>query len=72
MVRNGQSNLYIYKTFYHTKAVAWAKSSRGQALFDGFGLAWVLRKPKPAQAKPKPRLSGQARPEQHYTPVIND
>ena len=55
------------KIFYPTKAAAWARPSQGQALFDGFGLAWVLRKPKPAQAKPKPRLSGQAGPEQPYT-----
>ena len=36
-------------------------------MFGGFGLAWGLRKPKPAQAKPKPGLSGQAGPEQHYS-----
>ena len=50
-------DLYMYyvKIFYPTKAAAWAKPSRGQALFDGFGLAWVLR-------KPKPWLSGQAGP----------
>jgi hypothetical protein len=41
------------------KAVAWAKPSRGQAVFGSFGLAWDLRKPKPG-------LSGQAGPEQHY------
>ena len=50
----------------HTKATAWARPSQGQALVDGFGLACVLRKPKPPQAKPKPQLWGQARPEQHY------
>ena len=53
------------KKYLPTKAAAWAKPSQGQAVFDGLGLAWVLRKPKPAQAKPKPRLSGQAGPEQH-------
>jgi hypothetical protein len=35
-------------------------------VIDGFGPAWHLRKPKPPQAKPKPGLSGQAGPEQHY------
>jgi len=49
----------------HIKAVAQAKPSRSQAVAGGFGLAWVFRKPKPSQAKPKPRLSGQAGPEQH-------
>jgi len=38
----------------HTKAVAWAGPSQGQALVDGFGLACVLRKPKLPQAKKKP------------------
>ena len=47
------------------KAAAWAKPSWSQAVFGGFGLAWGLREPKPAQAKPKPGLSGQAGPEQH-------
>jgi hypothetical protein len=47
------------------KAAAWAKPSQGQAVFGGFGLAWGLRKPKPARAKPKPGLLGQAGPEQH-------
>ena len=32
-------------------------------MFDGFGLAWYLRKPKPPQARPMPGLSGQAGPE---------
>jgi Endonuclease-reverse transcriptase len=46
--------------------VAWAKPSRGQAAVEGFGLAWDFRKPRPPQARPKPRLSGQAGPEHHY------
>ena len=46
--------------------MAWARPSQGQAVFDGFGLAWGLRKPKLPQAKPKPGLSGQAGLEQHY------
>ncbi|KAH9954209.1 hypothetical protein BC827DRAFT_1278799 [Russula dissimulans] len=36
-----------------------------QAPFNGFGPAWVFKKPKPSQARPKPGLSGQARPEHH-------
>ncbi|KAH9983635.1 hypothetical protein BJV74DRAFT_988928 [Russula compacta] len=39
----------------HIKAAAWAKPSQGQALVDGFGSAWHLKKPKPPRAKPKPR-----------------
>ena len=40
-------------------------SDSNKAMFDGIGLAWCLRKPKPPQARPKPGLSGQAGPEQH-------
>jgi hypothetical protein len=36
------------------KAMAWAEPSQGQAMIVGFGLAQLSRKPKPAQAKPKP------------------
>ena len=39
-------------SFLHTKAAAWAKPSRSQAVSDGFGLARGWR-------KPKPRLPGQ-------------
>jgi hypothetical protein len=53
-------------SFWHTKAMAWAKPSRSQAVSGSFGLAWGLRKPKLSQARPKLGLSGQARPEQHY------
>ena len=51
--------------FLHTKAAAWAKPGQGQAVIDSFGLALDFRKPKPAQARPKPWLSGQAGPEHH-------
>jgi hypothetical protein len=40
-----------------------AGPSQSRAPINGFGLAWGLRKPKPAQAKPKPGLPGQAGPE---------
>ena len=54
-------NLTFY-SFIGTKAAAWAKPSRSQAVTGGFGLAWGLTKPKPPQARPKPRLPGQAGP----------
>jgi len=50
---------------FHIQAMAWAKPSQGQAVSDSFGLAWVLRKPKPTQAGPKPWLLGQAKLAQH-------
>ena len=54
-------NLTFY-SFIGTKAAAWAKPSRSQAVTGGFGLAWGLTKPNPPQARPKPRLPGQAGP----------
>ena len=53
--------VYVYK------AGAQAEPGQSQAVIDGFGLAWGLTKPEPPQAKPKPGLSGQAGPEQHYS-----
>ena len=47
------------------KVGAQARPGQSQAVIDGFGLAWGLTKPEPPQAKPKPGLSGQARPEQN-------
>jgi hypothetical protein len=41
--------------------VAWAEPGQGQATIGGFGLAQLLRKPKPAQAKPKPVAFGPSR-----------
>ena len=52
----------IISTYTYTEK-PWPRP--GQAMFDGFGLTWCLRKPKPPQARPKPGLSGQAGPEQH-------
>jgi hypothetical protein len=49
-----------------SKALAQAKPSQSQAPFNGFGLAWVFRKPKLSQARPKLGLSGQAGLEHHY------
>ena len=51
---------------FSAKAAACAKPSQGQAVSCGFGLAHPLREPEPPQAKPKPRLLGQAGPEHHY------
>jgi len=45
------------------QAVAQAGPSQGQAVSNGFGSAWDLRKPKPG-------LSGQAGLEQHYPRLI--
>ena len=56
--------VYVYK------AGAQAEPGQSQAVIDGFGLAWGLTKPEPPQAKPKPGLSGQAGPEQHYIDVV--
>ncbi|KAI0289156.1 hypothetical protein B0F90DRAFT_1826691 [Multifurca ochricompacta] len=58
--------LYVIK-FSLPKAAAWAKPGQGQAVCDGFGSAQTLGKPEPPQAKPKPRLLGQAGPEHHYS-----
>jgi hypothetical protein len=44
-----------------------AGPSQSQAVPNGFGSAWRLRKPKLPQAKPKPGLPGQAGPEQPYS-----
>jgi hypothetical protein len=51
--------LYIYNL--PPKAKAWAEPGQGQATIGGFGLAQLLRKPKPAQAKPKPVAFGPSR-----------
>ena len=53
------------------KAMAWAKPGQGQAVSGGFGLAQLLRKPKPPQAKPKPGLLGQAGPGKSL-PLMNE
>jgi len=55
------SILITTKILLHTKAAAQAKPSRSQAMIDGFGPARDF-------TRPKPRLSGQAGPEQHYSP----
>ncbi|KAG2336343.1 hypothetical protein BDR05DRAFT_1015020 [Suillus weaverae] len=48
-----------------TRAVAQARAEPKPAVTGGFGPAWNFRKPKPSEARPKPRLSSQAGPEHH-------
>jgi len=47
------------------KAVAWAGPSQGQAVNDGFGLAWDLKKPKSPQLRPGRSRGFQAKPGRH-------
>ncbi|KAG1719239.1 hypothetical protein EDB19DRAFT_1786352 [Suillus lakei] len=48
-----------------TRAAAQARAKPKPAIVGGFGPAWIFCKPKPSEARPKPRLSSQAGPEHH-------
>jgi hypothetical protein len=48
------------------KALAQAKAWPSQALLQGFGFGFGNVKPKPDEAKPKPWLQSQAKPEESF------
>ncbi|KAJ7246826.1 hypothetical protein B0H12DRAFT_1220454 [Mycena haematopus] len=61
-LKPGPTYLGWHKAPSSSKARAQAQARPGQALFEGLGLGLQNPEPEPTQARPKPGLSGQARP----------
>ncbi|KAG1785301.1 uncharacterized protein HD556DRAFT_1531647 [Suillus plorans] len=60
------ATIYLQNRKFPTRAAAQARAGPKPAVICGFGPAWIFCRPEPSEARPKPRLLGQAGPEHHY------